>query len=395
MLQRVHANAWLAEIEDGLDALVATLAASAVQRDRAGGHAGPEKELLRQHGLLLLSVPQAHGGVGADWPAILRIVRRIARVDSSLAHLLAFQHLQLSGVLAYGTPEQQARLLGETVAGQLWWGNAANPADPRLHAKEDGAGGLRLDGVKGFCSGARGSAKLITSALLGDRFLIGVVATGSPGITIHDDWDPVGQRQTDSTSVSFADVRLAPENVLFAPGQPSTPFLSLRGVLAQLILVHLFLGIAEGAVAEARHYTLTQSRPWATAGVARAADDPYVVHRYAEMHLANRAAAALADEASQRFEDAWQQGAQLDAVARGHAAVAAAEAKVLAHRAALGAGENAFDVCGARAARAQQGLDRFWRNARTHTLHDPVDYKLRDIGRWALDARLPEPSLYS
>lgn len=394
MLQRVHANARLAEIEAGLDDVIAQLAASAVARDRAGGHPAAEKELLRRHGLLLLSVPQGHGGVGADWPAILHIVRRIARVDSSLAHLLAFQHLQLSGVLAYGSEAQQRRLLGETVAGNLWWGNAANPADPRLVAREQ-RGRLRLDGIKGFCSGARGSHKLITSALLGERFLIGVLATTAQGIAIHDDWDPVGQRQTDSTSVAFDGVLLDADDVLLQPGQASTPFLSLRGVLAQLILVNLYLGIAEGALEEARQYTLTQSRPWFAAGVPRAADDPYVVHRYAELHLANRAAAALADEAGLVFEEAWQRGPALEAATRGEAALVAAEAKVLAHRASLKAGEGAFDVCGARAARAAQGLDRFWRNARTHTLHDPIDYKLRDVGRWALERRLPEPTLYS
>jgi hypothetical protein len=44
---------------------------------------------------------------------------------------------------------------------------------------------------------------------------------------------------------------------------------------------------------------------------------------------------------------------------------------------------------------ARYGLDRFWRNARTHTLHDPLDYKLRDIGNWALHGQWPTPSFYS
>ena len=91
-----------------IDTLLERLRATAVERDRAGGHPAAEKALLRDHGLLVLSVPQELGGTGADWPDILATVRRIATVDSSLAHLLAFQHLQLSGVLAYGSAEQQA-----------------------------------------------------------------------------------------------------------------------------------------------------------------------------------------------------------------------------------------------------------------------------------------------
>ena len=389
MLQRTHDR-------KNIDTLLERLRATAVERDRAGGHPAAEKALLRDHGLLVLSVPQELGGTGADWPDILATVRRIATVDSSLAHLLAFQHLQLSGVLAYGSAEQQARWLGDTVRDHLWWGNTANPADPRLRATESN-GGLLLNGIKGFCSGTRGSQRLLTTAIHEPtgQMLIAVLPTETPGITIHDDWDPIGQRQTDSTSVSFDNVPLAWSDVLHRPGAPSSPFRSLRGLLAQLILVNLYTGLAQGALSEARQYTLNEARPWAASGVARAADDPYTVHRYAEMHLTTTAAAALADSAAQQLQQAWEQGEDLQAEERGQVALASAEAKVLAHRAALTVGEGVFDVCGARSARAAQGLDRFWRNARTHTLHDPIDYKLRDIGRYALEGRLPEPTLYS
>ena len=389
MLQRTHDR-------KNIDTLLERLRATAVERDRAGGHPAGEKALLRDHGLLVLSVPQELGGTGADWPDILATVRRIATVDSSLAHLLAFQHLQLSGVLAYGSAEQQDRWLGDTVRDHLWWGNTANPADPRLRATESN-GGLLLNGIKGFCSGTRGSQRLLTTAIHEPtgQMLIAVLPTETPGITIHDDWDPIGQRQTDSTSVSFDNVPLAWSDVLHRPGAPSSPFRSLRGLLAQLILVNLYTGLAQGALAEARQYTLNEARPWAASGVARAADDPYTVHRYAEMHLTTTAAAALADSAAQQLQQAWEQGEDLQHEERGQVALASAEAKVLAHRAALSVGEGVFDVCGARSARAAQGLDRFWRNARTHTLHDPIDYKLRDIGRYALEGRLPEPTLYS
>ena len=389
MLQRTHDR-------KNIDTLLERLRATAVERDRAGGHPAGEKALLRDHGLLVLSVPQELGGTGADWPDILATVRRIATVDSSLAHLLAFQHLQLSGVLAYGSAEQQDRWLGDTVRDHLWWGNTANPADPRLRATESN-GGLLLNGIKGFCSGTRGSQRLLTTAIHEPtgQMLIAVLPTETPGITIHDDWDPIGQRQTDSTSVSFDNVPLAWSDVLHRPGAPSSPFRSLRGLLAQLILVNLYTGLAQGALSEARQYTLNEARPWAASGVARAADDPYTVHRYAEMHLTTTAAAALADSAAQQLQQAWEQGEDLQHEERGQVALASAEAKVLAHRAALSVGEGVFDVCGARSARAAQGLDRFWRNARTHTLHDPIDYKLRDIGRYALEGRLPEPTLYS
>ncbi|MFL9877626.1 acyl-CoA dehydrogenase family protein [Herbaspirillum rhizosphaerae] len=386
----------LDSIHAALPAIEQELARTAAERDKAGGHAAEQKELLRQNGLLLLVVPKEYGGIGASWSETLAIVRRIARVDSAMAHLLAFQTLQLSGVLSYGSDEQRALYLRETVALNHWWGNSANPADPRLMATEKD-GGLILQGIKGFCSGTLGSHRLLTTALHqpSGKILIAVLPTAREGITVHDDWDPIGQRQTDSTSVSYEQVRLEWSEVLFRPDAVSTPFLTLRGVVAQLILVNLYLGMAEGAFEHARDYTLNQGRPWFAAGVQRAADDPYVIHRYAEMHLQIRAARALADEAGVELDKVWRIGPELVAEQRGRAALAVAEAKVLAHRTALAVGQDVFDVCGARATKATLGLDRFWRNARTHTLHDPIDYKLRDVGRYALEHVLPEPTLYS
>ena len=88
-------------------------------------------------------------------------------------------------------------------------------------------------------------------------------------------------------------------------------------------------------------------------------------------------------------------GAHLTARERGEVAVTLTGAKLLAHRAAIEIGNQMFELTGARSTSSRHGLDRYWRNARVHTLHDPVDYKLRDLGRHALDGTLPEPTAYS
>jgi alkylation response protein AidB-like acyl-CoA dehydrogenase len=54
-----------------------------------------------------------------------------------------------------------------------------------------------------------------------------------------------------------------------------------------------------------------------------------------------------------------------------------------------------FELTGARSTSAKYGFDRYWRNVRVHTLHDPIDYKYRDLGRYALQGTLPEPTAYS
>ncbi|HEY0294673.1 MAG TPA: acyl-CoA dehydrogenase family protein [Bordetella sp.] len=379
-----------------VDDLAKKLAANAVERDRVGGHAAAERELIRASGLLHLSIPRKYNGLGADWSTILGIVRRLARVDSALAHVFGFHHLQIAGVLLYGGPAQHEHFLPPTVQGNLFWGNALNPLDRRVIAADE-PGGFRLDGVKSFSSGSVGSDVLTISAWhrASDTALVAALPTHTEGITVNADWDAFGQRQTDSGTVRFDHVRLASLQVLQAPGISATPKATLRTQLAQLVMTNLYLGIAQGALAEARRFVQEDARPWFAADVQRQADDPYVQARFGEFRLVARAAEALADAAGKQLDAALGRGDEVTAAERGELAVASAEAKVWSHRAALQVTSELFDATGARSASGRYGYDRFWRNARVHTLHDPVAYKIRDLGRYELDGLVPEPTAYS
>lgn len=385
------------DIAARVEALAAALAPTAVERDRAGGHARAERELIRASGLLALTVPTALGGEGGDFSTMLRVVRRLAQADSALAHLFGFHHLQVAGVLLYGSAGQQETLLRGTVAQRWFWGNALNPLDRRAIAVEDAGGGFVVEGVKSFSSGSVGADRLTISAwhAATQTALIAAVPADRRGLVVVPDWDAFGQRQTDSGTVTFDRVRLEPDEILQAPGQAPTPRATLRSQVAQLVLTNLYLGIAIGAFDEARRYTVESTRPWFSSGVDRAADDPIVQHRYGDLWLLIRPAIALADEAGRRLDAALARGPALTAAERGEIAVLGAEAKVLAHRAGLAVSSQLFELTGARSTSARHGLDRHWRNVRVHTLHDPVDQKLRDLGRFALDGRHPEPTAYS
>lgn len=379
------------------DALATLLATTAVERDQQGGHAARERELIRESGLLRLSIPREYGGTGAPWTSIYRVVRRLAQVDSALAHVFAFHHLQVGSVLLYGSSVQQAALLGHTAKDNLFWGNTLNPLDKRTVATERADGGYVFHGDKGFCSGARGSDFITASGWheATQSLVIAAIPTDRRGITVHGDWDAIGQRQTDSGTVSFDNVIVAPEEVLLPAGRPWTPSAQFRSCLAQLVLVNLYVGIAEGALAEARRYTLEQARAWLASDAESSAEDLYIQRHYGELWVKLRSAQALADIAGDVAQRHFVKGADITAEERGETAIAIAEAKVAAHHAVLDITSRLFDIAGARATSRRYGFDRFWRNARTHTLHDPVDYKIRDLGRWALFDRYPEPTSYS
>lgn len=383
-----------------VERLADALAATAAERDCAGGHAAHERQLIRDSGLLNLSIPRAYGGLQADWAIIYRSIRRLAEVDSALAHVYAFHHLQMASLLLYGNAEQHQRLFSQTVADKLFWGNALNPLDPSLVATATDSG-WRLNGSKSYASGSVGSDWLCLSAHVPgvvsgqSALLIGVVPTRAPGVSVLETWDSFGQRQTDSGTVRLDGVSLPRRDVLLAPDAHTFTRASLRSQMAQLILTHLYLGIARGAFETARRFILEKASPWFTTDLKRAGDDPVLQHRFGQLRLLVRSAELASEVAVADLQRALNAGASLSEQQRGELAVAAAEAKVLAHRAAIEVSSQFFELTGARAAAGSLRLDRFWRNARVHTLHDPVDLKLRDIGRFALDGTLPVPTPYS
>ena len=378
--------------------LAARLAATAVERDRLGGHAARERQWIRASGLLALSVPREYGGPGASWKTIADVVRIVARADSALAHLLGLHHLQIAGIRLTGNARQQRRLLFGTIEHDVFWGDALNPLDKRLVARPT-AGGYVLDGAKGFASGSVGSDWLTVCAWdpLAHGSLVAVLPTQRDGITVHADWDAFGLRQADSGTVSFTNVQLTEDDVLQPAGRAATPQATLRAQVAQLILTNVYVGMAEGALEAARGYLRGEAQPWfaSSLDVASATDDPYVQHRFGQFRVLVRPAQVLADAAASELDDASARGVHLTKRERGEVAMVVAEAKVVAHKAAIEIGSQLFELTGARSTSARHGLDRYWRNARVHTLHDPVDYKLRDIGRHALDGTLPEPTAYA
>ena len=377
-----------------VERLARKLAESAVERDRRGGHARTERELIRDSGLLGLAIPQRFDGQERSWPEIYRIVRHLAAADSSLAHLFAFNHLQVATLLLHGSAEQQRHWLTRAVRERWFWGNASNGRDLglQLQTREEH---YELNGRKSFCSGALGADALVVSAPRGnsasERVFL-VLPAQREGLAINDDWDAFGQRQTDSGTVQFENVFVDRDELLVSGGQ--SPRSSLRVCVSQLILTQLYLGNAQGALDGALRYTREQARPWPGAGVDEAREDQFIQKRYGELWLLYRGALLLAEQAAERLQQAWDKPA-LGAAERGEVALLIAEARVASARAALEITSQVFEAMGARATASRYGFDRFWRNVRVHSLHDPLDYKVRDIGQWLTSGVAPTPSLYS
>ena len=149
------------------------------------------------------------------------------------------------------------------------------------------------------------------------------------------------------------------------------------------------IGNAIGAVKAAIPFIKDHSRPWPSSGADSATDDPYVRRLTGEL-VADLAAAYALTLSAADLLDAFVRG-EID---RSTLAIPIYAAKSAASRAAVRATNDIFALMGTRSAAAATGFDRFWRNARTISLHDPVDWKHAEIGHHVLTGWEPPWGIY-
>lgn len=377
--------------------LAQEFAKTAAERDRNGGNRPiHEIEQLRQSGLFNLIIPTIYGGLGeTSTVKIFGLIREFAKADGSIGQLFG-NHTTIVRSLSTSNPTQVEQLYLDTVQHNWFWANAANALDPRLVATPT-KHGWQFDGIKRFATGASLSDRMIVSALSADskQPVIAIIPSDRPGIHFNGDWDNMGQRQTDSGSVTFEQVLVTPDEILTSIYPSDSPIASLLNVSKQLNQVNIYLGIVQGAFATAREYTTTRTRPWITSGVEQVIQDPYILHHYGEFWMDLEAATLFTDRAAQVLQAAIEKGINLTAQQRGEAAIAVYTAKAFVTKIGLAITTQMFDVMGASATARSYDFDRYWRNLRTATLHDPVDYKIREVGNWALTGTVPTITPYS
>ncbi|MFM6024223.1 MAG: acyl-CoA dehydrogenase family protein [Dolichospermum sp.] len=375
--------------------LAIEFAKTAIERDNQGGTPKQERESLRQSNLLKLIIPQEYGGIGANWITTFQIIREFAKVDSSLAHVFSYHQIGVVIPHIFGTIEQKQYYYSETVNPNWFWCNALNPRDKRavITAQENH---FLLHGSKSFCSGSVDSDILPLSAIdqTTGELIILVISSDREGVKINTDWDSMGQRQTDSGNINFDNVIVYPQEIIGARYNQNSIFNTIRSCITQLNLANIYLGIAEGAFAAAKNYTQNRKKPWLTSEVECVSKDPFILHHYGTMWVDLQGVKALVNQAIELLQAAWEKEHNLTATQRGECMVAVNTAKVAATKVGLDITNRIFEVMGASATSQKYSFDRYWRNMRTFTLHDPVDYRLREIGKWALNDEFPQTGAY-
>lgn len=362
----------------------------AARRDQQRKLPWAEIEQFTRSGLGSISVPKAHGGPDVSFETIAEVFRLISAADPALGQIPQNQFGMLQLLRLTATEAQQALIFRSVLDG---WriGNAGPERGTKdtltLKARITHEGdGYRISGEKFYSTGALFAHWVAVKALDDQgRQRLAFVRRGAPGLRIVDDWSGFGQRTTASGTVLLDQVPVDADLVIDNWRQRDTP--NIQGAGSQLIQAAIDAGIAEAAIEDAIHFVREKSRPWIEAKVERASDDPYVIADIGRLKLELHAAEALLRKAARVLDEV--NAAPIDAGAAARASIAVAEAKVLTTEISLQASEKLFELAGSRATLAEFNLDRHWRNARVHTLHDPVRWKYHAVGAYHLNGTLP------
>jgi SfnB family sulfur acquisition oxidoreductase len=354
-------------------------------RDRERRLPHLELEQFSRSGLWGISVPKAFGGAGVSSVTLAEVIRLISAADGSLGQIPQNHFYALEVLRVNGSPEQQKRLYAEVLAGQRFGNALAELGTKTAHDRttrlsRDGKG-WRINGRKFYSTGALYAQRIPTSVIDEDGIQqLAFVPANAVGLNVVDDWSGFGQRTTGSGSVVFDNVYVDAEDVV--PFQTAFERPTTVGPLAQILHAAIDTGIARAAYEDALHFVRTRTRPWIDSGIEKAVDDPLTLHSFGKLAIRLHAAEALLERAGEYLDRA-----QVETTANNlaEASIAVAEARAISTDISLAASSTLFELAGSQATLAEHGLDRHWRNARVHTLHDPVRWKYHAIGNFYLN----------
>jgi SfnB family sulfur acquisition oxidoreductase len=371
-------------------AVARTLAEGASQRDRERRLPYAEIGLYSASGLWGIAVPREFGGADVSYVTVAEVTAVIAEADPAIGQIPQNHFYMLDVLRVNGTQEQKAFYFERALAGERF-GNALSErgtktvADYRTTLTPEGDG-FRINGTKFYSTGALFAQWIPIVARAADNSLyVAFASAQNPGLTVVDDWSGFGQRTSGSGTTTLDNIfveasAVVPYSTAF-DARPTTV-----GPIGQLIHAAVDLGIARAAIADARRFVRERSRPWIDSGVERASDDPLTLELFGKLTLQLHAAEALVERAGRRVDAAVGKSAEQSVAS---ASIAVAEARAATTEIALQASTRLIELAGTQATLAEHNLDRHWRNARTHTLHDPVRWKYIAVGNYYLNDMLP------
>ena len=379
--------------------IFAQIAATAVERERERRLPREEIRLLTDAGFGAVRVPRRYGGGGASIPQLIELLTELAAADSNIPQALRGHFAYVEDRLnQHATSDQSAwfaRFVSGEIAGNAWTEiGEVKVGDVNTRVRRTEAG-LVISGEKYYSTGSIFADWLDVYAARDedDVPVIAVVDARQPGVRISDDWDGFGQRTTGSGTTVLEDARVEEENItVFAE--------RFRYQTAFYQLVHLatLAGIVEAAATEIAGQARSRTRVFSHGSSPQWSQDPLVQQVVGVATSQGFAARAIAVRSAEASQDAYlarfQGDPAAEEAANQRAELDSAQGQVVLVDLALEATSTVLNALGASAASEAKKLDRFWRNARTVSSHNPVIFKQRIVGDWAINAT-PVPYVWA
>lgn len=369
--------------------LAREFAQNAVARDRERRLPIEELNEYSQSGLWALTVPKEYGGLGASYRTVGEVFKIISSADSSLGQLPQ-NHYVILAHLNLDASEEQKRFFFDLALSGVRYGNAFSERSGKhvadfktiLHEEDHF---YTVSGDKFFCTGALLAHWIPIVAVDSEgRPHLAFAPRDAAGVTVINDWSSFGQKTTASGTVILHDVRIKKEHVVPIWKAFARP--TAGGCISQFIQAAIDAGLARGALQDTLDYVRQYTRPWIDSGLKSATEDPYIIQQIGDIQIRLRAAEAVLDLAANAIDKALLDSSEENVAT---ATLRTAEAKVLTTEVAILASNKLFELAGTRSTLEEYGLDRHWRNARVHTLHDPVRWKYHIIGNYVLNGVNP------
>jgi SfnB family sulfur acquisition oxidoreductase len=369
--------------------LAKQFAEGASERDLQRKWPVEELDAFSQSGLWSINVPKKFGGPEVSYATLAKVIETISAADPSLGQIPQ-NHLGVLAAIRTVSDEAQQKLLFAEALDGVRFGDAFSEFGSKRAADfetkfTDAGEDVIVQGRKFYSSGALLAHLVPIVALDAEgRAWYAIADRNAPGLTVIDDWSSFGQKTTLSGTVLIDNVRVPKTHLV--PGFKGYDRPTADGAVFQIIQAAVDAGIARAAIDETIAFVRTKSRAWIDSGVDHAWEDPYTIQAVGDLVLRLHATQALLEKAGLATDRAVA-----DPTARtvAEAQIAVAEAKVLSTEIAIAATNKLFELAGTRSTLAEHNLDRHWRNARTHTLHDPVRWKYAILGNYFLNGVHP------
>jgi len=370
--------------------LAAEFAQGDSERDQNRRLPAEEVEKFSQSGLWGITVPKEYGGAFVSSVTLAEVVKIISEADPSLGQIPQNHLYMVEAVRLDGTDEQKKFFFNLVLQGKRF-GNAFSEigtksvTDVQTKLQPDGSDYV-LNGRKYYSAGALLAHWVpVIASNLDNKIVVAFVERNAEGLTLLDDWTSFGQRTTASGTTIIENVKVKAEHVIphYLAFERATPM----GAIAQIIQAAVDVGIAKAAVRDTIHFVHNYTRPWVDSNLEKGYEDPLTIYEFGNVQIQVHASEALLRRAGEFIDIANESGLEESKVVE--ASIAVAEAKAIAAEASLLATNKLFELAGTKSTLEEFNYNRHWRNARAHTLHDPVRWKYYAVGNYFLNGVYP------